>query len=200
MNDKKGKYVVIDTEATGLVVGVNGICEIAAAVLDAKLEILETISFDVNPDQKEINPESLKINGFTRERVEAGISYKESCVKLYDFIYKYFDETPTFIAQFYPFDYSFLTDMYTVSGMHEEGQFIFKNKFLDTKSIANFINLRAELSGQPLPFPNGTSLSSPGGLKDVFKISDHQSHTALGDVMATRRVLLHLLSMQNFEI
>ena len=105
MNEKKGKYVIIDTEATGLLVGINGLCEIAAAILDDDFNILETISYDVNPGEKEINPESLKINGFTKERIAAGISYKESSKVLLNFVKKYFDETPTFIAQFYPFDY-----------------------------------------------------------------------------------------------
>jgi DNA polymerase III epsilon subunit-like protein len=195
MSEKKGKYIIIDTEATGLVVGINGLCEIAAAVMDADFNILETICFDVNPGNKEINPESLKINGFTKERIDKGVSYNESCKRLLTFVQKYFDDTPTFVAQFYPFDYSFLTDMFTVSGMHNECQIIFKNKFLDTKSIANFINLKATKNNQLPPFPNGTSLSSPGGLKDIFGIKDFESHTALGDVLATREVLLHLLDM-----
>jgi DNA polymerase III epsilon subunit-like protein len=194
METKKGKYIVIDTEATGLIVGKNGICEIAAAILDEKLDILETINFDVFPGEKEVNPESLKINGFTLERIQKGLPYKESCIKLLQLVQKYFDNTPMYIAQFYPFDYSFLTDMYTSCGMDEECQFMFKNKFLDTKSIATYLNLKAELEGTPLPFPTTTSLSSPGGLKDIFGIKDYEAHTALGDVLATREALLHMLN------
>jgi DNA polymerase III alpha subunit (gram-positive type) len=149
MYEKKGKFVVIDIEATGLIVGINGICEIAAAVLDEKLEILETICFDVNPGDKEINDESLKINGFTKERLGSGITYLESCIKLSDFIRKHFDETPTYVGQFFPFDYSFLTDMYTACHMQEECQFMFKNKFIDTKSIAIFANLKNHKLIQP---------------------------------------------------
>lgn len=195
MQEKKGKYIVIDIEATGLMVRINGICEIAAAVLDDKLEILETINFDVNPGDKEINPESLKINGFTKERIELGISYHDSCTKLYDFAQRHFDDTPIYIAQFFPFDYSFLTDMFIVSGMQKECEFMFKNKFLDTKSIASFANLKAQINNLPLPFPQTTSLSSPGGLKDIFGIYDYESHTALGDVLATREALIHLLAL-----
>jgi DNA polymerase III epsilon subunit-like protein len=195
MEIKKGKFIVIDTEATGLVVGINGICEIAAAILDNKLEIIETINFDVYPGEKEINPESLKINGFTKERIKAGLPYMESCLKLLNFVKKYFDETPTYIAQFYPFDYSFLTDMYSSCGLDEECRFMFKNQFLDTKSIANYLNLKAEFNDISTPFPDTTSLSSAGGLKDIFGIQDYESHTALGDVLATREALIHLLNM-----
>ncbi|MBC7472399.1 MAG: 3'-5' exonuclease [candidate division SR1 bacterium] len=195
MQEKKGKYIVIDTEATGLMVGINGLCEIAAAALDDRLEILETVCFDVNPGNKKLNPESLKINGFTKERIESGVSYNDSCIKLYDFTQRHFDDTPTYIAQFFPFDYSFLTDMYIVNGMQKECEFMFKNKFLDTKSIANFVNLKAQLNGLPLPFPQTTSLSSPGGLKDIFGINNYDSHTALGDVLATREALIHLLAL-----
>lgn len=195
MQEKKGKYIVIDTEATGLLVGIHGICEIAAAILDEKLDIIETISFDVNPGNREIDEEALKINHFTRERIQSGLSYVESCHKLVAFVKQYFDDTPTYIAQFFPFDYSFLTDMFNTSDMQKECQFMFKNKFLDTKSIANYANLQAEIKGQPLPFPKTTSLSNTGGLKDVFGIKDYESHTALGDVLATREALIHLLAM-----
>ena len=195
MSDKKGKYIVVDTETTGLLVGINGICEIAAAVLDKDLEIIDTISFDVNPGNKKINEESLKINHFTLERIAAGLNYSESCAKLSIFVRQYFDDTPTYIAQFFPFDYSFLNDMFVSCNMEDECQFLFKNKFIDTKSIAIFANLRAETLGNPLPFARSTSLSNPGGIKEIFDIKGHESHTALGDVLATREALIHLLKM-----
>jgi hypothetical protein len=40
-----------------------------------------------------------------------------------------------------------------------------------------------------------TSLSSPGGLTDIFGITDYEAHTALGDIRATRQVLIKLLDI-----
>jgi hypothetical protein len=40
-----------------------------------------------------------------------------------------------------------------------------------------------------------TSLSSPGGLTDILEITDYEAHTALGDVRATKQVLIKLLDI-----
>ena len=68
------------------------------------------------------------------------------------------------------------------------------NDIIDTKALANSINARALLKGRPAPFPV-TSLSKPGGLKELFGITAYQAHSALGDVLATREVLIKLLDM-----
>jgi DNA polymerase III epsilon subunit-like protein len=196
MQEKNGKYIVLDLEMTGLLAGVNGIAELAAAVLDDKLEILETINFDVcPPDVYEINDYSLTFGNMTRERLALGKTYLETCALFTEFVDKHFSEPPTFVGQFFPADFSFLIDMYTKSGLREDCLRIFQNRILDTKAIANYINLKASIASKPLPFPITTSLSNPGGLKDTFGITGYESHTALGDVLATREALIHLLEM-----
>ena len=54
-------------------------------------------------------------------------------------------------------------------------------------------NVKAELKGEEIPFPV-TSLSKKGGLKDKFGLQEYQAHDALGDVLATRDVLIKLLN------
>ncbi|HRI36073.1 MAG TPA: hypothetical protein PK765_03230 [bacterium] len=114
--------------------------------------------------------------------------------RLRSFIAEHFESKPILVGQFYPFDYAFLCAAFSRHAPEAfYGDNIFGNNFIDTKSIVNERNLAARLRGDPEPFPI-TSLSAPGGLKDTLGIGhEHESHTALGDVLATRDVLIALL-------
>jgi DNA polymerase III epsilon subunit-like protein len=71
------------------------------------------------------------------------------------------------------------------------------NNLIDTKALTNALNLKHVFLNKPIPFPVA-SLSKPGGVKEVLGITGHQAHDAMGDVMATREVLLKLL--ERFEV
>jgi DNA polymerase III epsilon subunit-like protein len=196
MAGKNGFYLIVDTETTGLHPARHGLIELAAAALDEKLTVLETFQADVCPPQGcEIDPEALQVNGFTRERISRGLNYKGVCERFQEFVINCFSAEPVVIGQFYPFDYAFLDQVFSASGYGDGFAALVKgNDFIDTKALANSMNLRAILRGQPRPFAS-TSLSRAGGLKDRFGISGHQAHTALGDVLATREVLIKLLEL-----
>jgi len=196
MAEKSGAYLIIDTETTGLRPARHGLIELAAAALDEKLAVLETFQADVRPPEGcEIDSEAMQVNGITRERINQGISYAAVCEQFGDFIMKHFSAEPVIIGQFYPFDFAFLDQVFCASGYADGFMAVVKgNDFIDTKALANSINLRALLRGQPRPFAS-TSLSRPGGLKDRFGITGHQAHTALGDVLATREVLIKLMEI-----
>jgi DNA polymerase III epsilon subunit-like protein len=68
------------------------------------------------------------------------------------------------------------------------------NNFLDTKVIVNLINLKAKEQGLQPPFPV-VSLSKPGGIKEVLGLQAYLAHDAMGDVLATREVLLRLITL-----
>jgi DNA polymerase III epsilon subunit-like protein len=196
MTGKNGTYLIIDTETTGLHPARHGLIELAAAALDEKLAVLETFQADVCPPEGcEIDPEAMQVNGFTRERISQGVSYAAVCERFREFTVKHFSAEPVIVGQFYPFDYAFLDQVFSVSGYADGfGAVIKGNDFIDTKALANSMNLQAILRGQPKPLAS-TSLSRPGGLKDRFGITGHQAHTALGDVLATREVLIKLLEL-----
>ncbi len=196
MSNKSSKFLVIDTETTGLSPTKHGLIQIAALALDVKLNIKDTFVMDIcPPDGYEVSEEAMKITGFTLERIEKGASYKEFCDKFSQFVKNNFDEEPTAIGQFYPFDFAVLDNVFTRCGFAETmSRDILTNKFIDTKSLVLSINLKASMAGKEIPFPVA-SLSKPGGLKDKFGIYDKfQAHDALGDVMATREVLINLLN------
>ena len=194
--EKVGCYLVIDTETTGLHPAQHGVIELAAAALDSRLTLLETFQADIcPPDGVMYDPEALKINGFIMERIRSGISYRMACEQFLSFLNKHFAAEPIVIGQFYPFDYAFLEQMFSASGYGDGLSAAIKgNDLIDTKALANSINVSALLNGRPAPFPI-TSLSRPGGLKELFGITGYQAHSALGDVLATREVLIKLLEM-----
>jgi DNA polymerase III epsilon subunit-like protein len=196
MAGKNGVYLILDTETTGLHPARHGLIELAAAALDEKLAVLETFQADVCPPEScELDPEAMQVNGFTRERINRGISYAEVCKRFREFIIKHFSAEPVAIGQFYPFDYAFLDHVFSAAGYGDGLSAVIKgNDFIDTKALAGSMNLRALLRGQPRSFAS-TSLSRPGGLKERFGITGHQAHTALGDVLATREVLIKLLEL-----
>ena len=196
MSNKNCKYLVVDTETTGLHTAKNGLIQVAALALDNKLKIIDQYTIDINPpDGYQISPESLGINGFTLERIAAGVSYEQFCHSFIEFVRQNFEEVPICIGQFFPFDFAFLDYVFTTVGLDKIlNSEIMTNQFIDTKSLVLSLNLKAELKGDKIPFPI-TSLSKPGGLKDKFGIwgEDFTAHDALGDVMATRAVLIKLM-------
>ena len=196
MSEKAGRYLVVDTETTGLHPARHGLIELAAAALDGQLILLDAFQADVCPPEGvEYDPEALQINGFTLERIRAGISYRMVCERFLNFLNKYFSAEPIVIGQFYPFDYAFLEQVFSTSGYRDGLAAAFKgNDIIDTKALANSINAHALLKERPVPFPV-TSLSKPGGLKERFGITAYQAHSAMGDVLATREVLIKLLQM-----
>jgi DNA polymerase III epsilon subunit-like protein len=195
-----GKYIVLDTESTGLHSQKYGLIEIAMAVLDKKLEIIDTISFDVCPPKNtSFSKEALEINGFTRERITKGLPYKGSARKFHGFVKKHFPkDRAIFVAQFYPFDYAMIESMFMKVDMEKEFEEIVSNQFVDTKAIVLACNMKATMHGEVIPFPV-PSLSKTGGLAEKFDLGDFPAHTALGDVLATVQVLKNVLDYVSTE-
>ena len=195
---KNTKYLVIDTETTGLNTDRCGLIQVGAIVLDCQLNQLESYTQDINPGSNiEISAEALEINGFTMSRIQKGINYDDFCKEFLEFLHKHFAEDKAIlVGQFLPFDYSFLWKVFSQVGLNLELARYIGNDFIDTKSIVNTMNLQAELKKTPKPFPI-TSLSKIGGLKDTLNINQNEftAHDALGDCLATREVLVRLLKL-----
>jgi DNA polymerase III epsilon subunit-like protein len=201
---KLAKYIVIDTETSGLRSFENGLIQLASIALDSQLEIVDTFDKIVNPPTEAIiSDEALAISGITQEKIKNGISYREVCEKYTEFIQINFLEKPVIIAQFFPFDYGFLDRVFSIAFDQSKiqldiTQFPFQDllsrNFIDTKSLASAINLKQEVEGKS-PIFQSTSLSSPGGLADTLGIpaDSFTAHDALGDCQATHKALIKLL-------
>lgn len=188
------KFLIIDTETTGLNPQQHPIIQIAAAAVDEELKLVDTFVSDVGhkAGTYQFSEEALEITGFTHERIQNGPNSKEVASQFLDWMDKYFVEPPTFVGQFFCFDFASTFKFFDDVGMPKEWLERTTNKIIDTKSLVLAANERARLKNKPLPFPV-TSLNNPGGLKDTFGIKDLQAHDALGDVLATHAVLVKLL-------
>jgi DNA polymerase III epsilon subunit-like protein len=193
----EAKYLIIDTEATGLSAWKNGLIQLAWVILDSNLDIMGQKVIDIKPPAGyEISEEALKINGFTIERIEQGISYNEACEIFTASMKSNFSKVkPICVGQFLPFDYKMLEMMYSKVDRYGEFDSILGNEFIDTKALVLTLNLRAALQNKETPFLV-TSLSKPGGLKDKFGL-EFDSHNALGDCLGTRLVLIEILKYLN---
>jgi DNA polymerase III epsilon subunit-like protein len=193
----EAKYLIIDTEATGLSASENGLIQLAWVVLDSNLDIIDKKVIDIRPPAGyKVTEEALKINGFTIARIEQGISYDDACNIFTASLHQYFiNQKPICIGQFFPFDYKMLEMMYSEVNRYNEFESILGNEFIDTKALVLTLNLNANLQKKEIPFPV-TSLSKPGGLKERFGL-EFDSHDALGDCLGTRLVLIEILKYLN---
>lgn len=190
---RKGKYLVVDTETTGLDPHNHILIQLAAAVLDEKMNIIETFCVDVKGEGDfPFSTEALDVTGFSLKRIENGEEPEKVCDDFILFIKNNFENKPIMVGQFYPFDFAVINSFFGKCGKSEEWLSLTGNEFIDTKALVLTANLQAELREEKLPFPV-TSLSKPGGLKEKFGFEEFQAHDALGDVLATREVLIRLL-------
>lgn len=194
---KKGVYLGIDTEFTGQHPHKNALIELAMIVLDKNLkEIAHYQTLVQVPEGFEITKESMHINKLDLAKVEAeGVSYDKLVKQITKFVNKYFDDKPILFAHFIPMDFAYLNYIF---GSVDKDKLFWKeligHNTIDTKVLANSINLLKIRKGQE-PMFRSTSLSNKGGLTEVLEIFDYEAHTALGDIRATREVLIKLLDI-----
>ena len=194
---KNGVYLGIDTEFTGQHPHKNALIELAMIVLDKDLkEIAHYQTLVQVPAGFEITKESMAINKLDLARVEAeGVSYAKLVQQMTRFVQKHFEDKPILFAHFITMDFAYLN--YIFGSVNKDKLFwkeLIGHNVIDTKVLANTINLLQIRKGQELMFKS-TSLSNPGGLTDVLDIRDYEAHTALGDVRATKQVMVKLLDI-----
>lgn len=187
----------MDLEMTGLNPFQHGVIEVGMMILDDQFEIIGELLMDLYPPENiMIDREALIYNGFTIDRIAAGHSYEEFCDIYAGFFATYFpgDTKPIIVGQYVTADITFLMSVFYHS---RRDSFSMKlgNDIIDTKSIANQANAIARYKNAPLPFKS-TSLSKPGGLGEFFHVEPYKAHTARGDMLATREVLMKFLKVK----
>jgi DNA polymerase III epsilon subunit-like protein len=187
---KNAKYLVLDTEATGLHPAKNCLIQVGAILADKDLNILKEVVWEIKADpSSEIDPVAMEINGIDLDNREFEISQLEFCKEFIKLVKNNFEKPPIVIAQFYPFDYAYLDAVFSKNGFDSRDiNEVLGNNFIDTKSLAYYFNYKAEQNNVETPFPI-TSLSKEGGLADKLEVFDFQAHNALGDCRATLEVL-----------
>jgi DNA polymerase III epsilon subunit-like protein len=194
---KKGIYLGIDTEFTGQHPHKNALIELAMIVLDENLqEIAHYQTLVKVPIGAEITKESMSINKLDLKKVESeGVSYSKLVQQITKFVQKHFEDKPILFAHFITMDFAYLNYIF---GSVDKDKLFWKeligHNVIDTKVLANTINL-LKIRKDQKPIFKSTSLSNPGGLTDVLEIKDYEAHTALGDIRATKQVMVKLLDI-----
>lgn len=194
---KNWTYLIIDLEMTGLNPFRHGVIEVGMMVLNEKFDIIGEFFMDLCPPPNiVIDQESLEYNGFTLDRIARGKSYEEFCEFFSAFFHTYFsdDKKPIIIGQYVTADLSFLASVF-YRAQRSSLYLKLGNDIIDTKSMANAHNALARYNGKELPYIS-TSLSKKWGLSETLGVSAYEAHTARGDILATREVLLKFLWIQ----
>jgi len=184
----------MDLEMTGLNPFQHGVIEVGMMVLDSQFAILGELLVDLcPPEDVTIDRAALTYNWFTLDRIAAGRSYEEFCDVFTGFYETYFsiENKPIIVWQYVTADIIFLSSIFNRSRRTILMEWL-GNDIIDTKSIANQANAIARYNKTPLPFKS-TSLSKPGWLTETLHIAKYEAHTARGDMIATREVLLKFL-------
>lgn len=193
---KRGTYLLIDLEMTGLNPFQHGVIEVGMIVMDEHFNMLDQFLMDLCPPATIlIDREALVYNWFTLDRIAAGRSYEEFCDMFSWFYATYFspEQKPILIGQYVAADITFLISIFEQTRRSSLAD-LFGNDIIDTKSIANQANAIARHKWTSLPFKS-TSLSKEGWLAQTLKISSYEAHTARGDMLATREVLMKFLNI-----
>lgn len=191
---KKWTYLIMDLEMTGLNPFQHGVIEVGMMVLDDQFNIIWEFFMDLFPPPScVIDQEALEYNGFTLDRIAKGRSYEEFVEFFNWFFNTYFSEEnkPIMIGQYITADLSFLASIFNYTRKNSIYQKLWTD-ILDTKSMANRLNAIARYNGEEIPFKS-TSLSKPGWISEYFGITGYDAHTARGDILATRAVLMKFL-------
>lgn len=193
---ENARYLLIDLEMTGLNPFIHGVIEFGAMVMNDSLESLDEWRVVLcPPEEVQIDPSALEYNGFTLDQISTGMAYEEFCNHFELFLTTHFpnDQKPIFVGQYIAADISFLMSIFYRANRNDLVMRLW-NDIIDTKSIANQVNMIARYKKMNIPFKS-TSLSKPGGLGEVLNIGTYKAHTAIGDIKATRIVLKKLLSL-----
>lgn len=190
---------VIDTETTGLEWDWHEIIQICILPLDSNLNVRE----DVNPFYVNIIPEhperadskAMRVNRLSFAKIaqngfhpHVAKDMLEQWVQTLDLPYTKYGNRKRIIplGQNYAFDLGFIRQWLGLECYEE----MFHFNFRDTKRAALYLNDRAGMHVEKIPYPK-TGLA---WLAKTFKIEHKHAHDALADCLTTAKVYKKLIS------
>lgn len=208
MNLKKGKYIVFDTETTGLdskacsTISISGII-----IIDGK--ILETFDLYHRPFKGAVvAEEALERNGFTKEEIYAFPSPEKTYTELFNIWGKYvnrFDREDKAIPIGYniPFDIDFISAMDGRTNVDRKGikkkfsrvgSFLRRGKRIDTLNLVNVVGACTDAFDSDTPIENHKLET----VCEWFGI-EIDPHKSMSDATATWELTLKLLDRLSWK-
>lgn len=167
------RFVVFDTETTGLNIKQDRILSIGSIVIFENT-IKVSDSFECYLNQRIYNSESAKIHGILQDGHHEKIEEKEGIIQFLDYI-----KNSVLVAHHAAFDLAMINGALKRLGLPK-----LKNKVLDTGHLYNKTSLNNS---------NKTHFSLDD-LSKKFNITQHDRHTASGDAYITALLFLKIIS------
>jgi len=172
------RFVVLDSETTGLDQHTDRIITIGAVAVHAYEIVLED-SFDALLAVAE-NTSAVAVHGITRDEARGGMTEEEALVRFLDYV-----QDGVIVGHHIGHDVGVLN-----AGYERGWGFRTVNRSLDTMDLTLHLERDGAFAGRP-PIRSFTL----DGLCDLFGVIPHDRHTASGDAFITAQVFLRLLRL-----
>ena len=169
----KVRFIVFDTETTGLDMNIDRILAIGAiSIFESKMDVGD--SLEIYLKQEIFNVDSVEIHGILKEGNTVKHTEQEAIISFLEYT-----KNAVLVAHHAAFDVAMIN-----SGLKRMGLPKLKNKVLDTGMLFRKTNL----------CKNKKKHYSLDQLCDTFNLKKHDRHTASGDAFLTGLIFLKILS------
>ena len=187
---KKDNLLVVDVETGGLDANKHSITSLAFVLWNSEKSILKHKQWHILEDPISVSASLIKARGIDVKTCvdfdalkKHGISPKQVCSEIRQFL-SFFEESRIKLAGHNPgFDFNFLKRLFRLGD--PEGRFPFSSRLVDTYSIAKFLQLKG------YEMPENINSDTLFSFFDV-EPPENERHTALGDAVATAKLLTKL--------
>lgn len=171
---KKVRFVVFDTETTGLDLKKDKILSIGAiSVKGNTIDVSD--SFEVYLNQEKFNRDSVEIHGIIKKGNYKKIDEEEALKQFLAYI-----KNSILVAHHAAFDVAMINQMLKKYNLPK-----LKNKVLDTGNLFKKTSICETIDKH----------YSLDELCDIFKIKKHDRHTASGDAFITSLIMIKIISL-----
>lgn len=178
------KLLMVDTETGGLDPAIHSLFSVAMVIWEDG-EIKDSLHITVKEPNGVVTAEAIKINGFTKERIDKGLTPNQTVFKITEFCKKNGIAWNAEIGGHnVAFDAGFLQRLYKLAGK----KYPFSHRMICTQSAALILRLAGKFDVKSTKLDD---LCEKYGI--VIRMEGQPTHDALEDITATAHLLTKLL-------